>query len=174
MALFASILTFLVVAAAFLLIWLFAGTSKGQEVVRQRMEAVRKAERRGGDVALGVGLLRDEMLSGVPFLHRLMLHWSWSTRLRELISQAGLKMKPAALAMLSCIVALLAYLIGVHFFHVFLLALLMGLAAGVIPIGLWPGCANGALGGLKNTFLKHSICSVELSARAMPSPPVSK
>lgn len=115
MALLVSILTFLVVAAAFLFIWLFAGTSKGQEVVRQRMEAVRKAERRGGDVALGVGLLRDEMLSGVPFVHRLMLHWSWSGRLRELIAQAGLKMRPASLLMLSCITALVAYLITLHF-----------------------------------------------------------
>jgi len=134
MALLVAILTFLVATAAFVFIWLFAGTSKGQEVVRQRMEAVRKAERRGGDVSLGVGLLRDEMLSGVPFLHRLMLHWSWSTRLRELISQAGLKMRPAALVMLSCIIALMAYLIAVHFFHGFLLALLVGLAVGAIPI----------------------------------------
>jgi len=133
MPLLISILTFLVVTGAFVFIWLFAGTSKGQEVVRRRMEAVRKAERRGGDVSLGVGLLRDEMLSGVPFLHRLMLQWSWSTRLRELISQAGLKMRPAALVMLSCVVAVVSYLIAVHFFHGFLFALLVGLAAGAIP-----------------------------------------
>jgi tight adherence protein B len=133
MALLVSILTFLVVTAAFLFIWLFAGTSKGQEVVRQRMEAVRKAERRGGEVALGVGLLRDEMLSGVPFLHRLMLHWSWSTRLRELISQAGLKIRPASLLMFSCATAVVVYLIVAHFFHGFLLALLGGLVAGAIP-----------------------------------------
>ncbi|MGH9496363.1 MAG: type II secretion system F family protein [Candidatus Sulfotelmatobacter sp.] len=100
------------------------------------MEAVRKAERRGGDVALGVGLLRDEMLSGVPFLNRLMLHWSWSTRLRDLISQAGLKMRPAAVVMLSCITALVVYLIAVHFLHVLLFSLLLGLAASAIPIAL--------------------------------------
>lgn len=135
MALLVSILTFLVVAAAFLFIWLFAGTSKGQEVVRQRMEAVRKAERRGGDVALGVGLLRDEMLSGVPFVHRLMLHWSWSGRLRELIAQAGLKMRPASLLMFSCITALVAYLITLHFSHTLILALLVALASGAIPVG---------------------------------------
>lgn len=134
MALLISILTFLVVTAAFVFIWLFAGTSKGQEVVRQRMEAVRKAERRGGEVALGVGLLRDEMLSGVPFLHRLMLHWSWSTRLREFISQAGLKMRPAALVMFSCVTALVAYLIVVRSFHSLIFAFVMGLAAGAIPI----------------------------------------
>ena len=136
MALFISILTFLVVAAAFFFIWLFAGTSRGQEVVRQRMEAVRKAERRGGEVSIGVGLLRDEMLSGVPFVNRLMLRWSWSTRLREFISQAGLSMRPAVLVMLSCITALVAYLIAVHLFHRVLVGFLVGLAAGAIPIAL--------------------------------------
>jgi tight adherence protein B len=136
MALFISILTFLVVAAVLLFIWLFAGTSKGQEVVRRRMEAVRKTEQRGGEAALGVGLLRDEMLSSVPFVNRLMLHWSWSTRLREMISQAGLTMRPAVLVMGSCIALLATYLIAGQFFRRFLLSLLLGLVAGAIPIAL--------------------------------------
>jgi tight adherence protein B len=74
------------------------------------------------------------MLSGVPFVNRLMLQWSWSTRLRDFISQAGLKMRPAGLVMLSCITALLLYLIAVHFFHGVLVSLLVGLAAGGIPL----------------------------------------
>jgi tight adherence protein B len=36
--------------------------------------------------------------------------------------------------MLSCATVLVAYLIAVHFFHSFVLALLLGLAAGAIPI----------------------------------------
>ena len=136
MALFISVLTFLAVAAVLLFIWLFAGTSKSQQVVRRRMEAVRKTERRGGEAALGVGLLRDETLSGVPFLNRLMLHWSWSTRLRDLISQAGLKMKPAVLVMISGIVLFGTYLVAGQLLGRFLLALLLALAAGAIPIGL--------------------------------------
>jgi len=136
MALLISILTFLDVAAVFLFIWLFAGTSQGQEVVRRRMEAVRKAERRGGEAGLRVGLLRDEMLSTVPLIHRLMLHWSWSTRLRDFLSQAGLQMKPAKLLTLSGIVILATDLIAGQFFTRFPVALLMGLAAGAIPIGV--------------------------------------
>ena len=54
------------------------GADTKQEVVRRRMEAVRKAERRG-DVSMGLKLARDEMYSSVPAVHRLMLHWSWST-----------------------------------------------------------------------------------------------
>ena len=136
MALFISILTFVVVAAALVFILLFTGTSKTQEVVRRRMEAVRKTELRGGEAALGVGLLRDETLSSVPFLNRMMLHWSWSTKLRDLISQAGLKMRPAVLVMISGIVLLATYLIAGQLAHHFLPALLLGLATGAIPIGL--------------------------------------
>ena len=73
-------LTFLIVMVIFLAIWMVASGDNKQEVVRRRMEAVRKAERRG-DVSLGLKLARDEMLSSVPAVHRLMLHWSWSVRL---------------------------------------------------------------------------------------------
>ena len=76
-----------------------------QEVVRRRMEAVRKAERRG-DVSMGLKLARDEMLSSVPAVHRLMLHWAWSARLQERISQAGLTMKAGKLILISACLCL--------------------------------------------------------------------
>jgi tight adherence protein B len=136
MALFVSILTFLVIAAALLFIWLFAGTSKTQEVIQRRIEAVRKTELRGGEAALGVGLLRDEMLSSVPFVNRLMLHWSWATKLRELINQAGLRMRPAVLVMISGVVLMATYLIALHSLRRFLLAFLLALIAGAIPLGI--------------------------------------
>src|SRR5437868_6445625 len=89
-------LTFVVVTLLILGIWVLATTEPGQEVIRRRMEAVRKAERRG-DVSLELKLARDEMLSSVPWIHRLMLHWAWSTRLQAYIAQAGLQMKAAKL-----------------------------------------------------------------------------
>ena len=76
-----AILTFLVVVVVFLGIWIFAGTEATQEQVRKRMSAVHKAERRG-EVNIGLKLVRDEMMSSVPWLHRLMLQWSWSTKLQ--------------------------------------------------------------------------------------------
>src|ERR1700741_3391175 len=96
MALLISILTFLVATVLVLGVWVFATSDSGQEVIRHRMDAVRKAERRGG-VSLELKLARDEMLSSVPTLHRLMLHWSWPTRLQEFIAQAGIRMKAAKL-----------------------------------------------------------------------------
>ena len=56
MALLLSILTFLSVVSILVLIWLFVGTDGSQDVVRRRMESVRKAERRG-DVSLSLKLV---------------------------------------------------------------------------------------------------------------------
>ena len=97
MALLLSIMTFLIVVAIIALIWMFVGTDANQEVVRRRMESVRKAEQRG-NVSLNLKLVRDEMLSSVPALHRLMMQWTWSSRLRDFVSQAGMKTKPAKLS----------------------------------------------------------------------------
>jgi hypothetical protein len=71
-----AILTFLVVVVVFLGIWIFASAEGTQEQVRKRMSAVHKAERRG-DVGVGLKLVRDEMLSNVPWMHQLMMRWSW-------------------------------------------------------------------------------------------------
>src|ERR1700742_4757883 len=100
MGLLVFALTFLIVIVIFLGIWMMIGGDNKQEVVRRRMEAVRKAERRG-DVSMGLKLAREEMLSSVPAVHRLMMHWSWSLRLQERISQAGLTMKAGKLILIS-------------------------------------------------------------------------
>ena len=94
MAILIFFLTFLVVASLIFGVWLFAGSDGGQEQIRKRMNAVRKAERRG-DVSQSLKLVRDEMLSSVPLIHRMMLQWSWSSKFQEFLSQAGLRTKPA-------------------------------------------------------------------------------
>src|SRR5256885_10822348 len=91
-----SVLTFLVVVVCFLGVWVFASAEGSQEQVRKRMSAVHKAERRG-DVGLGLKLVRDEMMSSVPWLHQIMLKWSWSTKLQDTLVQAGMAPKPAQL-----------------------------------------------------------------------------
>jgi len=135
MGILVFILTFLVVLVLFLAIWMFAGADTKQEVVRRRMDAVRKAERRG-DVSNGLKLARDEMLSSVPVLHRLMLHWSWSVRLQEHISQAGLTMKAGKLVLLSACLGLGTYLLVGAFYPQFPIALVVGLAATSVPFAV--------------------------------------
>jgi len=123
-----AFLTFVIVVVLFLGIWMLASSDTKQEVVRRRMDAVRKAERRG-DVSLSLQLARDEMLSSVPFLHRLMLHWAWSTRLQEHISQAGLTMKAGKLVLLSACLGLGTYLLVGAFYPQFPIALIIGAIA---------------------------------------------
>ena len=84
MALLISVLTFVVVTVLFLAIWMLATSDTQQDMIRRRMDAVRKAERRG-DPSLGLTLARDEMLSSVPTLNRLMQNWAWSVRLQDYI-----------------------------------------------------------------------------------------
>jgi tight adherence protein B len=126
------ILTFFVVAALVLAIWMLFAKDTKQEVIRRRMDAVRKAERRG-DVSLGLKLARDEMLSSVPSLHRLMLHWSWSIRLQDYIAQAGLTIKVGKLVLLSAVIGLAVYLVTGYFYPQFPIAAFLGLATTGLP-----------------------------------------
>jgi tight adherence protein B len=135
MGLLVFALTFLIVIVVFFGIWMMIGPDNKQEVVRRRMDAVRKAERRG-EVSMGLKLARDEMLSSVPAVHRLMMHWSWSVRLQERISQAGLKMKAGKLILISaCLFLGTAVIVGL-FTPMLLVGLLIGICVGLIPYGV--------------------------------------
>jgi tight adherence protein B len=135
MALLLSILTFLVAVSIIVLVWMFVGTDTKQEVVRRRMESVRKAERRG-EVSLSLKLVRDEMLSSVPALHRLLLPWSWSSRLRDFVLQAGMKTKPAKILLLSAVIAMGSYLITGFYYPRFPVPTLVGSIAGFVPFSV--------------------------------------
>jgi tight adherence protein B len=135
MALLLSILTFLVVVTLVALIWMFVGTDANQEVVRRRMESVRKAEQRG-NVSLNLKLVRDEMLSSVPALHRLLMKWTWSSRLRDFVAQAGMKTKPAKLLLISAVIGLGSYLITKMFYPQFPIAVLAAIIATAVPFSV--------------------------------------
>jgi tight adherence protein B len=132
-ALLVALVTFLVSAIVFLVIWLVLGNQTQQGVVRSRMEAVRKAERRG-ETAVDLELLRDEMLSSVPLLNRLMLNVSWTGKVQSLIAQAGLETKAGKVLLLSAVAGLGAYIISDHFFHQFLVSAVIGLLAAAAPL----------------------------------------
>ena len=126
-----AIVTFVTVALIALSTWVLAGGGREQEIVRRRLEAVRKAEVRG-NVSLGLKLVRDEMLSDVPILHRMLLQWSWSTQLREFIGQAGMKIKPGQLLVGSLAAAFAAGIVSYGLYG----RLLFGLAAAVLAAAI--------------------------------------
>lgn len=129
------IFTFLVATVLFLAIWMLASSDAKQDMIRHRMAAVRKAEHRG-QASLGLMLARDEMLSSVPVFHRLMLHWSWSTRLQEYLAQAGFRMKVGKLILLSAVLGLGTYQLVVHFYPQFPIAAAVGLAMTGLPFAV--------------------------------------
>ncbi|HEV2387831.1 MAG TPA: type II secretion system F family protein [Candidatus Acidoferrales bacterium] len=162
MAILVAFFTFLAVVAIILLFWTMGSGTPREEVVRKRFEAVQRAERRG-DLTLGLQLVRDELLSDVPALNRLLTRWGWANRLRDYIEQAGIRSKPGKVMLLSAVIAVGSYLIVVAVYHYVLIGLGIGIAAGFIPLGVI---------GYKRRrrfreFEKHFAEALDLLARAV-------
>ena len=137
MAFLLALLTFLVVAVIFLGFWLSFGTDSRQETVRRRVESVRKAERRsGGNIPLDLQLVRDEMLSSVPVLNRVMMRYAWSGKFRDYIAQSGLRMKPGKILLLSGVAGVGAYLLAGSFVHQILVPIAAGLLGAAVPFAM--------------------------------------
>src|SRR5579863_1444729 len=132
MALLIAFVTFIVATVICLLIWLSFSTDSRQEVIQRRMDAVHRAERRG-PVDLGVQLVRDETLSGVPALNRIMMGWSWSTRLRDYVMQAGMKTRPGKIV-LTCGVLAFGAFVATKLFYPFPAPILAAIIAGMLPL----------------------------------------
>src|ERR1700730_17189952 len=134
MAALIFIFTFLIVTVLLSGAWMVATADSSQDVVRRRMESVRKAERRG-DVSLGLKLVRDEMLSSVPILHRVMVRWTWSIRLKEYLLQAGMTIKPAKLLLIAAVMgAATQFLLSTFYQNLpFLATVALGCAVLLLP-----------------------------------------
>ncbi len=125
-------LTFLLVVLI-LAVVLFLTTGGGrQELIRRRLQAIEKAQARG-NTTLELQLLRDEMLSDVPVLHRALLRWSWTSALGRFMGQAGMKTKPGRLVLISGIFCLGSGLLAQHTVLNPLITVLAGTGAGLAP-----------------------------------------
>jgi tight adherence protein B len=134
MSLLIALLACLVAVIVFVAFSLFFRPATNPEVVRDRMEVVSKAERHGSDVSMDLQLVRDEMLSSVPLLNRLMMSLSWSKRLQDLTTQAGMVTKPGKILLISGVSGLSAYVISGLFYGQFAVGLLAALAGAAVPI----------------------------------------
>ena len=124
--------TFIVTAGISVLIWLLLGGESGQQVVRQRLDAVQKAERRASS-RIGVQLIRDELMSGVPILDRLMIKWEWATRFREYVLQAGMKTRPGKIMLTAGVLGGVGFVLTGFFHGRFPLPILVACVGGIIP-----------------------------------------
>lgn len=132
MALLIAFVTFIIATTICVLIWFSVAVDSSQQVIQRRMEAVHRAEKRGS-VDLGVQLVRDEMMSSVPMLNRMMMTWSWLTRFRDYVMQAGIKTRPAKILLFSGVLGVVAYIVAGAFGARFPLPILVGITVGSIP-----------------------------------------
>ncbi len=135
MALLLAALTFLVIVIVFLILWAMGGGAPREEVLLKRLEAVRRAERRG-DISMGLQLVRDELLSDVPALNRLLGRWQWAQRLQDFIDQSGTRSKPGRLLLTSAVMALAAYVVVNMIYQSWIVGLLAAALFGYIPFAV--------------------------------------
>src|ERR1700751_4859039 len=98
-------LTFIVIVGILVVLFYLGIESQQQKIVQRRLEAIDRGMRRGTDSA-HLKLVREELLSSVPALNRLLAQWSWAEKLRDFVRQAGLNEKPGRLLLLGGVLAL--------------------------------------------------------------------
>ena len=162
MALLVAFFTFLAVMAIILLFFTVGGGAPQEDIIRKRFEAVQRAERRG-DLSLGLQLVRDELLSDVPALNKLLVRWNWAERLREYIEQSGVRSKPGKILLLSFVLAIGSYLVVAALFSIVLVALAAGIVAGMIPLAVIAFKRSHRF----HLFEKHFPEALDLLARAV-------
>jgi tight adherence protein B len=163
MALILAALTFLIiiVVAGGLVFFVF-GTPAPEKAVARRLEAIERSSRRGSK-SLELQLVRDELLSEIPAVNRLLLKWRWSNRLQNYIGQSGLKIKPGKLLLLSMVAGIVGYLVVAALLSSVILGVLAGLAAIFIPIAVVAIVRNRRLRAFERLFPE----AIDLLGRAV-------
>ena len=133
MAFMVSAITFVMMIVIFLTVWVVTSARSTQEIVRGRIEELQAAERWGG-IASNLKLVRDEMYSTVPVLHRMMAQSPSAIWIQKFMSQAGVKTKPAKLLLVSVVTGVVTYFL-VGFLFPFFISVPMGILVSLIPLG---------------------------------------
>jgi len=128
-----ALLTFGIVALVLLLGFGLAGGG-GKNVIPRRLEAIERGVGRSGSGAPQLTLLRDEVMSGVPRLNRMLLRAAWAGRLRKFTAQAGLDILPGRLILLTLILGVGPYVILPYFYPNLILAIIAGVVGASLPI----------------------------------------
>lgn len=131
MQLAVAALTFVVIVLI-VLSALALGGGVRENVVRLRLEAIEKGARRGRDSA-HLNLIRDELLSAVPWVNRMLLRWKAARRMRNFIAQAGLSVLPGKLMLWSAVLGFGLYVGGQQIHINAVIALVAGVVGAMIP-----------------------------------------
>jgi len=103
-------------------------------IIKGRLEAIQKGGA-SNKPALDLNLIRDELFSSIPTLHRLLQRWTWPTRLRELGAQAGMEVRPGKLLLLGTLLGVAAFQAIDYLYGQLLLSMAVALLAASSPLG---------------------------------------
>lgn len=128
MTIFVSALVFLAVVFAVVSVVL----NREGVAARQLGERLRRFGWKG-EVAGDAGVERDIRFSSIPLFDRLLRFMSLGTNLELLLYQAGMKMRPGVLVLLTAVFVIGGYSLGELLFHRAAPALLIMLVCGPLP-----------------------------------------
>ncbi len=142
---------------------LIGGRERVQQISR-RLEVSAPAQE-SFEVSASAQLIRDEGLSTLPWLNRVLENWSRAEYVRALLIQAGMDTKPGQIILTTGVLTLGTYLI-VHLFigNVFI-PLLCGLGVGSVPIATVYVRRHKRLRAFESSFPE----AIDLLARAVRS-----
>ena len=103
-----AVLIFLLIFLAFALVSVFMGQARPSDVIRDRLESIQK-ESSASKTPLNLDLVRDELLSSIPTINKMLARWTWPARLQILSAQAGMSVKPGKLLLISAVCGLIGY-----------------------------------------------------------------
>jgi tight adherence protein B len=104
---------------------------KRHRAIRKRLEGLTAETPVEGEAFYPI--LRDDKLSGIPAMNRILSRFRFSQNLQRLIDQAGVPMKAGALVLGMLSLGGLIFLLVLSFLDAILLALPAGLAAAILP-----------------------------------------
>jgi tight adherence protein B len=130
--LFAALI-FLIVFLAFALVSVFMGEAKPSDVIRDRLESIQK-ESVVSTTARNLDLVRDELLSSIPTVNKMLVRWTWPARLQTLSAQAGMSIKPGKLVLISAVCGLIGYEATELYTGSFLVGFCVGVPSLLMPL----------------------------------------
>ncbi|MGH9431315.1 MAG: type II secretion system F family protein [Terriglobia bacterium] len=134
MPLFWAVVTF--ASSVVVVLLLMAALGSGQHHrVAERLRAIDRASQHLQDLGPD-DLVKSDRLSDVAALHRLLRRWTWPSKLRDFLLQAGLETRPGKFSVSSAVLAVLVYLVALHFSASPLVSAALGLAVLFGPLAV--------------------------------------
>jgi tight adherence protein B len=127
-------LVFLIIFLIFGVISAFTGQEKHSDIIKSRLESIEKGPTFTKN-ALNLDLIRDELLSSIPSINRMLVKWTWPTKLQNLIAQAGMEVRAGKLVLVSAVIAIVLMESVNLYTGIFAVAIVAGVVSFFLPMG---------------------------------------